>query len=189
MNRQNYKILVWLVIALLILNISALGAILWFRYYTPPLPGKPYSIKKEQPGMRFHDSFIREEVGLDDDQLQKFTELRDLHLKEIKEISAEIEKTRQFQLETIRQDDTDTEVLDSLNKRMGKLHYSWSVSSGDFLLKVKSICTEEQREKMFSMLERSRKHQLCGHNKYSGKSKIRRSSFKKDASDCLRENH
>jgi len=174
MNKQSYKILVWLVVALLILNLSALGAMLWFRNSPPPPPKKPYSMNQDKPGMRFHDTYISEEVGFNDQQLEQFKELRNYHLEDIKRISDEIEKTKQLQFKAVRQDNTDATLLDSLNKRMGELHYLWSRSSGDFLLKVKSICTEEQRDKMFTMLERSRKHQLCGRDKSPQKFKGRR---------------
>ncbi|MFO7722416.1 MAG: hypothetical protein R6V49_04245, partial [Bacteroidales bacterium] len=95
MNTKHYKILVWLVLVLLVLNISALGTILWFRFaQKPPIRDVPV---KDQSCFRMHDDFIREEIGLNDAQMNRFVALRDKHFEEIRGISEQVRSTRMYQ--------------------------------------------------------------------------------------------
>jgi Spy/CpxP family protein refolding chaperone len=155
MNTKHYKILVWLVLVLLVLNIAALGTILWFRFMPkPPLIDQP---KKERSCFRMHDEFIKESIGLDGAQLEQFIAIRDKHFKEISEISEEVRNTRKYQFTLLKKGNPDPVILDSLHNQFGDLHQQWSESSSRFLMDAGAICSAEQREKLFDMLEKSRK--------------------------------
>jgi len=157
MNTKHYKILVWLVLVLLVLNISALGTILWFRFaQKPPMRDAPM---KEKSCFRMHDDFIREEIGLNDAQMDQFVAIRDKHFAEIRKISEEVRNTRKYQFHQLRNIDNDKSAVDSLNGRIGELHRLWSESSARFLTDAGAICSPEQRDKMFDMLEKSRKEE------------------------------
>lgn len=167
-NRKQFRLLVWLVIILLALNLSAIGTILWMRF-TGPIPGREpgecsYPLKKKH--FRMHDEIIKNEVGFDEKQLESFRQLREKHFTEIREITSDIEKTRELQFKTIRDNNADPDFTDSLSKRTGDLHHKWAVSSARFLNAAKDLCTPEQHEKLFRYLEKSRiKHGYKSHNK------------------------
>jgi hypothetical protein len=160
MNRQNYKVLVWLVIILLILNISTLGTILWFRIQNNNRPYKTCQAGDKVQKMKMHDAFVKEELGFNEDQMKKFTVLRDKHIREIELIKGEIEKTRKLQFESIRDTSAGPAFIDSLNRKIGELHMVWARNSTEFLRQSGSFCTPDQRVRMFDMLERSRKDNL-----------------------------
>lgn len=170
MNRQNYRLLVWLVIILLVLNISALGTILWFRYTMPP-PKTKCQVEQPEQHRKMHDAFIREELKFDETQMKQFTVLRDKHFSEIKEIKGDIEKTRKLQFKAVQEKNSDQNFLDSLSNRIGALHQQWAVSSTEFLQKASSLCNDEQRPRFFTLLEQSRRDSLQwpGHHQRSGK--------------------
>lgn len=170
MNRQNYRLLVWLVIILLMLNISALGTILWFRYTMPP-PETKCQVGKPGQHRKMHDAFIREELKFDETQMKQFTALRDKHFGEIKEIKGDIENTRKLQFKAVQEGSADQSYLDSLSTRIGFLHQQWAVSSTTFLQKTAAVCNDEQRPRFFTMLEKSRRDSLQwpGHHQRGGK--------------------
>ncbi len=170
-NTKQFRLLVWLVIILLALNVSAVATILWMRFSAQkPGPEKTeFILKTKKRHFRLHDEMIKNEVGLNDRQIEAFRQLRDKHFSEIRDITTDIDKTRELQFISIRDKNADPEFIDSLSKRTGELHYQWSVSSSIFLNDVKDLCTPEQKEKLFNLLEKSR----MKHGYKSGRIKCR----------------
>ncbi len=160
MNQRHYKILVWLVIIMLILNISALGTILWFRFFTPPPAECTYLPRNRPDHFHLHDEFIRKEMGLDGNQLRQFSSLRDKHLQDIRTLATDIEAARKELFKEVQKENPDQAVLDSFSIRIGNLHTAWSRSSVAFMMEAKGVCNPDQQAKMFKMLERSRKQHL-----------------------------
>ncbi|HRZ42016.1 MAG TPA: hypothetical protein P5228_04865 [Bacteroidales bacterium] len=175
MNRQNYRLLVWLVIILLVLNVSALGTILWFRHTLPSPPETRCRAENQGQHNRLHDAFIKEELQFDEAQMKQFIVLRDKHFSEIKEIREDIEATRKLQFMAVQEKNADPNYLDSLSSRIGLLHQKWSVSSTEFLQKASAVCNDEQRLRFFTFMEQSRKDSLQwpGHHRRGGKKECR----------------
>lgn len=156
MNKQNYKLLVWLVIILGILNLTALGTFLWLRLSTPEIAGCTYSPKQHQHQMHKFDVLMRDELGFDDAQFQKFSAIRNQHFEKIKEIKVELEKVRKEQFALLRQENVNQVMLDSLNNRIGTLHQSWAQQSINFLQETQLICTPSQKTRMLDLMEQGK---------------------------------
>jgi len=167
LNKKQFRILVWMVIALLALNISAIGTILWLRINQPkasftvcdaPRHYKKHSFAK-------YDERIKEEVGFDEKQMDDFRELRENHFQEIREINRELKETRLAHFQLIQQGDDNNDLLDSLNRRVGELHERWSGSATGFLLGARQICNPEQVSDLFRVIMESRRdhHKRPGH--------------------------
>ncbi len=165
LNRKQFRILVWMVIALLALNISALGTIVWLRVNQPKAsftvcdaPGK---YKKHS--FRMYDQRISEEVGFDEEQLEQFRSLRETHFQEIREINRKLKETRAVHFQLIHKGEDNSHLLDSLNKRVGELHHQWSGSATKFLLGARQICTPDQIPGLFRVIMESRRDRHSGH--------------------------
>lgn len=167
MNPKQNKILVWMVITLLIVNLSVLGTLIWMRFFTStPVTESVLSRKydKHKKHFRFHDNYMKEKIGFNDDQMEMFVSLRAEHFEKIKALKAEIDSTRSLQFYAIQNDMIEKEYLDSLIYRIGLLHRKWAKLSTDFMLNAKEICTPEQEQKFFKMLKNSRRGQFRGCN-------------------------
>jgi Spy/CpxP family protein refolding chaperone len=175
MNQKNYKILVWLVLILLVLNISALGTFLWFHFAQKP--PQVENLRNQKNCFRMHEDFIREGVGLNEEQLTQFIAIRDKHFEEIKIISEEVQNTRKYQFQQVRKGGVPVATIDSLNQRIGELHSQWAESSTRFLIGTSELCTPEQRDKMFDLFEKSRKEKKFRSMKHFNGSKCVRDTM------------
>jgi hypothetical protein len=160
-NKRHFNILVWLVIALLALNLSALGTFLWFRFGdTPPMNQRDCRQKSGKQHFGMHDAYIRNEIGFDSVQMKEFARIREIHFTEIKTVNQSIRKTRKLQFEMLKQPQPNSVTLDSLSRQIGLLHHQWAMSSTDFILKTRELCTPVQQEKLFLMLEKGRNDEV-----------------------------
>jgi len=159
-NTRQFRILVWLVLVLLVLNVSALITIMWMRHNPPPLQMHDTECPKIHGKHLFkkHDALMQEEAGLNDAQMKAIRALRKTHFAEIRQINAEIRQTREYQFEQLRQGNPGQAQIDSISARIGALHQQWSLSSAQFLTGIGNLCTPDQREKVFDALKKSRKH-------------------------------
>jgi len=158
-NKKQFNLLVWLVIVLLVLNVSALGTILWLRSnpINPSFAECNVPRKYKKHSFRMHDQKLREQVGFDDEQMEAFASLRETHFGEIREITRDIRETRKHHFDAIRSEVPEPGLLDSLNQRTGVLHRTWSESTTRFLLAARDICQPEQRETLFRVLQEGHK--------------------------------
>jgi hypothetical protein len=172
-NKKQFNILVWLVIVLLVLNVSALGTILWFRSnpINPSFSECNVPRKYKKHSFRMHDQKLREQVGFDDEQMEAFAALRESHFGEIREITRDIQNTRKHHFDAIRAETPEPQLLDSLNKRTGDLHRLWSESATLFLLAASDICEPEQRETLFTVLQEGHKRHFSSHHRPKGRYK------------------
>lgn len=160
-NKRHFNILVWLVIALLALNLSALGTFLWYRFGdAPPMNQRDCRQQSGKQHFGMHDAYIRNEIGFDSVQLKEFALIREAHFNEIKSVNQSIRNTRKLQFKILKQPQPSSVTLDSLSRQIGLLHQQWAMSSTDFILKTRELCTPEQQEKLFLMLEKGRKDEV-----------------------------
>lgn len=159
-NRKQFRVLVWLVIGLLVLNVSALATIFLMRQ-NPPVPPMMEDECPKARGRHFfrmHDEMMQKEAGLNEQQMEVFRSLRNSHFGEIKKINREINQSREWQFEQLRVRNLTHVELDSISRRIGQLHQQWAISSATFLTEVGELCSPEQRDRVFDLLKKSRKH-------------------------------
>ncbi len=159
LSKRQFNLLVYLMVALLVLNLSAIGTLLWLRSKpaTPTFKECTVSDKYKRHSFRKYDEKIQERVGFDEAQMEAFRALRAAHFEEIRSITREIHQTRQLHFATIRKAPPEVRKLDSLNNRVGVLHQQWSESTTRFLMDAVEISTPEQREALFDLLEEGHK--------------------------------
>lgn len=155
MNTKTYKRLIWLVIILLILNISTLGTIAYFRFFSPNYPASYQPRIGCKDSHKMHDVYFREKVGYTTAQMDQFRKIRDQHYEEIQDIRTVIGKNRQFFFKELEQENPNLKIIDSLNRNVGDLHYKWAGSSTNFLTEAGNICTKEQRTEFYQLMQKN----------------------------------
>ncbi len=96
----------WLIILLVLLNVLSLGA-LWFTN----TGGPPREKRSHEARM---DKFLKVELGLDDEQLAKFQNLRKNHFKERKENVRVLRQKKRQLIETVAASETDSITIQNL---------------------------------------------------------------------------
>ena len=141
----KYKIIIWALIVLVVLNTTAIGTILYNRYLT-----KSYLYNNTRRG-RAVGSVVNK-IGFSKEQRQKAFQFRDMHWKYNKLIFDELQNQRQRLVMELAKDVPDTLKLDEIAHDIGNLHYELKKETIKHALEMKSICTPKQKKELFLIL-------------------------------------
>jgi Spy/CpxP family protein refolding chaperone len=140
------RILTWLVIALIIFNISTIATVVWharqFRHD---------SFMHHEKGWRmgppeFAGHFLKEKLDLNAKQLEKFEMInRDFH-NASKDIIDKMDGLRISMLDELKKDKPDTTILFENARKNGELHFALKKQMTLYYLKIKNICSPVQRD-------------------------------------------
>lgn len=134
----------WLNYLLLIINLTALCTLIFFRPHHEPETENLQVTSLE---------FLREELGLTDEQYQEVVRLdestyRTYHLIIDLLCEANIEL-----LEELTKETPDQEVLDRLTKKIGNLNTSLKKATIRHFDHIRSICNEEQKARLIGIFK------------------------------------
>ena len=152
---ENKKVLMWVIIFLLVANLSALVTLIIIFKNNQT---NRYPITKKFNSEFKGRSFI-ENMGLDDEQLHFFQEAKQKHIEEKRHISDEIIKNRLELIEEMSGDNPDLKKLDSLADVIGTLQSDIKKLSYRHFMELKSKCKPEQRDKLNDILDRMIEHE------------------------------
>ena len=131
---KNQRIIQWLNIFLLVINISAFGTILLLNKQAPRNTLDQYS----------SDAFLKAELKLSDDQLKKII-LMDSEVFRIYQALLDMECASNFRLVEEMTSAAPSKVkMDSIAVSIGKLRTGLKRQTVKHFENIKSICTEEQ---------------------------------------------
>lgn len=139
------KIWIWLVIILLVTNVST---IISFRYYSQEearLPEKTESV--EVPGEQ-RTRFFKEQLNLTPDQLVLFREANRNFNREARAVTGEMERLRADLVAEMVRAESDTLRLEQLSALIGEQHKLLKTITYSFFLELKAICSPEQNEQL-----------------------------------------
>ena len=136
---QNKRWLAYTLIFLLVLNISALGTILFLTYrphheFMPPGPYGPMG------------KIIEKELNLDPRQREEFRELRREFFNETKPVLDSLKVKRDDIFKGMSDETPDTAKLYRTADEFGHLHGLLKRMAINHFMKVKAKCTPEQRK-------------------------------------------
>lgn len=143
MKKQQYKLLVWLVVVLLILNISAISTIIYYGYFAKDHDGKLNYKQRFNKEMK-HSFFDNDKFT--DEEREEFRNTFKAHLELMKPVREEITTTKRMIMQESFLDEPDHEKLDSLIKLHGELHSQAVRLSYQHFQALIEKCDDEQRK-------------------------------------------
>ncbi len=151
---EKNKMLVWLVLTLIIMNLGSLG-FLWYREtIMPPKPIRPPRAQ-DRP-----IDFIANELQLSEDQITAFRELQRNHQKQTAELRRGIHKLSKDIIDELFRQNPDTARVTVMANEIGQKQAAFEKSLFDHFGEFKEVCNPEQEEKLrgllFDLLERKK---------------------------------
>lgn len=150
----NKEVWIWILAALLVINIAVTVTILW-RQYRLPEPVERFPHPKEMSDKRPPKGFGKwhEKMGFTPEQDEKLKAERDRFLKISGEIFNKLRENQDSLFAEMKRETADTLVLFRLADETGQLHARLRKESVKHILITKSLTTPEQFEKMTEMMK------------------------------------
>ncbi len=150
---MSKKVLIVLLIISVAINIAAavmFGRFLWhiheFRSH-----GRPHMMG---PFGDWERGFIRDKLNLTDEQVEKLNAMQEELQPEIKPLREELHRIGKEMLLTWRESDPDTIRAESLRLHLINVQREMDEHLFTYLKGVHNVLTQEQREKLFDMMEK-----------------------------------
>jgi Spy/CpxP family protein refolding chaperone len=143
----RYRILVWLVIILLIINISAITTIFLGLNVGDRKETRPFHRRIE---MHRHQDvrFFEESLNLSPDQHAQFKASRHKFFSEAKKLAGQMHDKRVEFVNELASPEPDTLKLMEIADEIGNLHSKLKYQTYKHYIEMKKICNKEQEEKL-----------------------------------------
>ncbi len=173
MKKPAYRSLVWIIAILTATNLSMGISFLYHKQQDKKFMNQIEEAAIKVPSER-RTRFFREQLNLDADQLIRFRELNRNFNKTAWQISHQLEVLRREMVQELGRKNSNKKVLKSISSEIGELHSELKDKTIDYYLGMKSVCNEEQRNKLneifISMLKKNEDVSLP---KYGGRHRNR----------------
>ncbi len=147
-SEKKSRAIRWLNMVLLVINLTVIATILIQAYVAKPKPVSNVS------GSVASLDFLRQELDLTDEQYRELAIMNDKTFRAYNIVVDMLCETNLSLLEEIIKEDSDQEVLDALIRRIGTLNSSLKRETVKHFLAVKSVCDEDQKQKMALLFKR-----------------------------------
>ncbi|MCG8410957.1 MAG: hypothetical protein MI739_06715 [Bacteroidales bacterium] len=161
-NLSKKRILIIGIIALLIINISALATIYYNNKVKVRKENQVYIQRQKMREVGMYNYF-RNELNLSDQQFLSFKQINRNYSIATREIKDELNKYRHLFIVEISKQNPNTASIDSVSYRIGHLHYELKLLTSEHFLELKKLCSPEQEEslqKLFMLMISDKKHHL-----------------------------
>lgn len=144
-SRSKNKILVFIILLLLLTNILVLGYFLYFH------KTKPYHKANDKD---FFASILRKEVGFNDEQVARFTELKKTHWAVAKAKMDSIVKIKNLIFDLSHEAKRPDSVIEKLANAIGDLQKEVEINAFRHVFETRRICTPEQQPAYDSLMKK-----------------------------------
>ncbi len=144
MMTKKHRIIIWLNVFLLVINIPAFTTILFMNRST---------VSEESNDKYKSDMFLKKELNLTEDQ---FIALSKLDGNVFRSYQVLLDKQCEFNfdlLEELSAEDPSKEALDSIANRIGRYQTLLKKQTIKHFMNIRSICTEEQEKLLDDLLQ------------------------------------
>jgi hypothetical protein len=148
---RNIKLLSWLVVILLVTNMATIATVFYHTHRSGPEVANE-EVEDHVPGDR-RTRFFREQLQLTDDQLEPFREANRRFNRRARGLTMEMSGLRTDMLGELFSDSVSREYLAKIARQIGEDHEQLKMATCDFYLELKSICTDEQKEKLAAIFQ------------------------------------
>ncbi len=171
------RLLIGTIVILLIMNISALSTIAYYKYSAKrhieqirekkkkginPYRGKNYGQRVKK--------YVRKELNLSDEQFKEYSHLKDINMQKSRELWKQISEKRRLTFKEYCKENPDTVLLMHLSEDIGNLHKEVHREMIRHFNEVEKILSPEQLikfRKMLCKMTNSKHHRRL--NKFSSK--------------------
>ena len=137
------NILLWVIIVLLILILSAMGTIMFHVHSN--------RMKHDQPREPQNEiSQIKEKLNFTDEQTEKFKLIKEKHDEIVNPIKSQIDDERSKLNNEMSSDNTDTAKLNKILTNIAELRLKMAKEQINMFLEIKKICNPDQLAKFSS---------------------------------------
>lgn len=169
------RLIIWTVVVLVVLNISALATILYERN----LNCSPAPVQKADENQRFREinRFMREDLNLSPSQTNKIYRLRKENYLNSKKILIALDEKRKEMLTELQKEQPDQNKLNEIATEIGNLHRDLKLETIHYFMKIKDMCTTDQQIKLnrlFRDMEYYHEHNNRGRSDQHGNRKQER---------------
>lgn len=144
---RKTQILSWLVVLLLVLNAVTIGTIIYHQYQERRA-AKELRITTAAGGQVLNGRFCRQVLGYSTDQMDEFREVNQAFRPTAMALTWQIDSLKEEMYTQLEQPSPDTTVLNALSLSIGELHGRLKYETYRFYIRMKSMSTEEQQEKL-----------------------------------------
>jgi len=141
------KYAAWTIVILVLLNLFTLGT-LWMKQFMPP----PLLVDTELEKPRDVQKFLKKELNLDDNQIEKFEESRREHFEQTREIHEDIQRLKREMVSELFNSEPDTAKMNALAHEIGQKQIKLEKLFSSHFLGLKSVCGVDQRHKLRGLL-------------------------------------
>ncbi|MDD3080153.1 MAG: hypothetical protein PHH37_13795 [Paludibacter sp.] len=165
MNKN--KILVWIIVLLVVLNIATVGTIL---YNNSQMPAEPETIVVQADGCNMmNGKYFRQNIGFDHEQMAIFRQAKHEFQPRANQIVGTIDSLKNEMFTELKKDTPDTLLLNKLSEETGRCHAELKKETNRFYLKVFKICTPEQVNQMQEVFSPLFLNRGCRNNENTGR--------------------
>ena len=143
---RNHKLLLLIIGDLLIANIGLL------YYFVFNKPAHPPKLTEQEMRDRAKEK-VKNEVGLNAEQVSVYDSLRTNQFKIMKPYFEDITKSKEDFFSLIYQQNVSDSVLNAYASRIGEKQMALDLSTFRYFQSIKALCTEEQKPKMDSFIK------------------------------------
>ena len=164
-NRNTYRILIWVILVLLATNLSMGISFLYHKQQDNKFMEQLEEAAIEVPSER-RTRFFRDQLNLGRNQIDIFRELNREFNRTAWQITHQLETLRIEMVRELGKEKPSQKTLDSISKNIGELHTKLKTETIDYYLQMKEVCNEEQQIKLneifISMLKKNEDVSLPG---------------------------
>lgn len=142
----------WIIVILLATNLSTLGSFYYHRLTELKAEKKIQEEQTNIPGDR-RTRFFRDELNLDDTQLDEFREINRTFNRTARGIEMNLSRLREDLIKELGTQNPDSVRLNELAREIGENHRDLKQVTSAFYLNMRKICTPEQQEKLQTIFE------------------------------------
>jgi|WetSurSiteA1Bulk_404760.scaffolds.fasta_scaffold00570_5 hypothetical protein len=142
----KYGALAWIVLFLLILNISVISTIIYRNIRQSRIASGPPAIMHfDRPGPGV---YLKDELGLSNEQLSRFMETRNNYQMNAMEMHRRINTLKRTYLHEMMQGNPNQAFMQNAIDSVGLMHQKLLLETGRYYDQIRQICRSDQVEKL-----------------------------------------
>ena len=149
-GKKRNRLLFWALIILVVINLSALGTIIYQNYFSRscPFPQPLVGAQTSEPNLEHFHHFMHQRLNLSDQQEETLKKLDTRHFEATRIILDSLQQLRGLMLNELERDRMDTVLLDSYAQKVGLLHCNLKRITTAYFIGIKAMCTPDQNKKL-----------------------------------------
>jgi len=147
-NRNS--MMVWAIVLLAVMNISTILTVVYHKVQSDKaeVGSGAVTIATETDSEKFSGRYFRDQLNLNNDQMEKFKEINPVFRPKARNITLELAKIRKAMLVEMAAVKSDTAKLNAYSDSIGYLHSELKKITYRYFMEIKSNCNLEQQKRL-----------------------------------------